>query len=241
MQEPQEELFQIATLVVVVLVVIVCMAQLLIFVNPRVAINPLKPPLPTGTPLPTFPATYTPTETSTPTLTLMPTRTLTPTLTGTPTPPETPTSARTSTLTATLITPSRTRPPWTRTPIPPTPAPYVFRLGRPVETHDNCGTWYLSGTVWNSSDPNQGTKSGVPIRVVFGNMIQGTDITGSHSGKSPGYWEWIFANGTAGNGYVVIIDSGNNVLSPQIPFNLTANCNPGQGVNQVIIDFVGTR
>jgi len=76
---------------------------------------------------------------------------------------------------------------------------------------------------------------------VFGNIIQGTDITGSHSGKSPGYWEWIFANGTAGNGYVVIIDSGGNVLSPQIPFNLTANCNPGQGVNQVIIDFVGTR
>ena len=235
MQEPQEELFQIATLVVVVLVVIVCMAQLLIFVNPRVAINPFKPPPPVGTPLPTFPATYTPTETSTPTLTL------TPTLTRTPTPTETPTPAWTSTLTATPVTPSRTRPPWTRTPIPPTPAPYVFRLGRPVETHDNCGTWYLSGTVWNSSDPNQGTKSGVPIRVVFGNMIQGTDITGSHSGKSPGYWEWIFANGTTGNGYVVIIDSGGNVLSPQIPFNLTANCNPGQGVNQVIIDFVGTR
>jgi hypothetical protein len=235
MQEPQEELFQIATLVVIVLIVIVCMGQLLVFVNPRVAINPFKPPASTGTPLPTFPATYTPTETSTPTLTFTPTATATPTSTDTPTP------IWTNTPTATHIPPTRTRPPWTSTPRPPTPAPYVFRLGRSVETHDNCGTWYLAGTVWNSSDPNQGTKSGVPIRVVFGNIVQGTDITGSHSGKSPGYWEWIFANGTAGNGYVVIIDSGGNVLSPQIPFNLTANCNPGQGVNQVIIDFVGTR
>ncbi len=104
----------------------------------------------------------------------------------------------------------------------------------------NCGTWYLSGTIWNSSDPNQGVKPGVPVRIVFANSIQGTDISGSHSGKSPGYWEWIFGKNTAGNGYVQIVDSGGNALSPQVPFYLTSSCASG-GVNQITIDFVGTR
>ncbi len=232
-----DETFQIATLVIVVLIVLVCMSYLLIFANPQVALNPLKPPIPTSTLIiAALPPTWTPTPTSTSTFTPTPTPTATPTFTPTPT----------STPTNTPI-PTATRHPTprpTRTPAPPPPAQtYVFNLGRPVEVHRNCGTWYLSGTVWNSSNPSNGTKSGVPVHVFFGNQLQGTDITGSHAGKSPGYWEWIFGNGTAGNGYVVIIDSNGNVLSPQIPFHLTANCNPSQGeaVNQVVIDFVGTQ
>lgn len=237
MQTSSEEGFQIATLVVIVLVVLVCMGMALIFVNPQVALNPLKPPLPTTTlVVAVLPPTWTPTPTDTPTLTPTPTSTDTPTFT--PTNTNTPTNTPIPTLTR-RPTPRPTR---TWTPVPVIPS-YPFRLGRPVEVHDNCGTWYIAGTVWNSSDPSRGTKSGVPILVYFGNQYQGTNFTGSHAGKSSGYWEWIFANGTAGNGYVVIIDSNGNVLSPQIPFHLTANCNPSQGeaVNQAIIDFVGNQ
>jgi len=208
MQEPQEELFQIATLVVVVLVVIVCMAQLLIFVNPRVAINPLKPPLPTGTPLPTFPATYTPTETSTPTLTLMPTRTLTPTLTGTPTPPETPTPARTSTLTATPITPSRTRPPWTRTPIPPTPSPYIYTVARGVCEHS--GGTFIEGYVNSTSGPLDG------VLVRLGTSPGGSEVqTISTGGDRPGHYTFVLnANGPRpGVWYVWIVDASGRAIS----------------------------
>ena len=202
MQEPQEELFQIATLVVVVLVVIVCMAQLLIFVNPRVAINPFKPPPPVGTPLPTFPATYTPTETSTPTLTL------TPTLTRTPTPPETPTPARTSTLTATPITPSRTRPPWTRTPIPPTPSPYIYTVARGVCEHS--GGTFIEGYVNSTSGPLDG------VLVRLGTSPGGSEVqTISTGGDRPGHYTFVLnANGPRpGVWYVWIVDASGRAIS----------------------------
>jgi hypothetical protein len=236
MQTAAEEGFQMATIVVVVLIVLVCMALALIFINPQVSLNPLKPPLVTvAVVIAELPPTWTPTPTNTPTLTATPTPTFTPTNTPTFTPIPTDTPPNTPTRTAT-----RRPTPRPATPVPTVPS-FAFRLGRPVEVHDNCGTWYLSGSVWNSSDPSRGTRSGMRINVYFGNQYQGTDETGSHDGKSPGYWEWIFANGTAGNGYVVIVDSNGNALSPQIPFRLTANCNPSQGdaVNQVVIDFVG--
>ena len=202
MQEPQEELFQIATLVVVVLVVIVCMAQLLIFVNPRVAINPFKPPLPAATPLPTFPATYTPTETSTPTLAF------TPTLTRTPTPTETPTPAWTSTLTATPVTPSRTRPPWTRTPIPPTPSPYIYTVARGVCEHS--GGTYIEGYVNSTSGPLDG------VLVRLGTSPGGSEVqTISTGGDRPGHYTFVLnANGPRpGVWYVWIVDASGRAIS----------------------------
>jgi hypothetical protein len=238
MENVREEGYQIATLVVVVVTVLVCMCYLLIFVNPQVALNPFKPPLATPTAVALgLQRTWTPTFTSTPT------QTLTPTLT--PTPTRTPTVTPTPTKTPIVPTATTTRRPPTRTPLPPTAPPtpvYDFRLGRAVEEHENCGTWYLSGTVWNSADPNQGTRSGVLVRVWFGGQVQGTATTGSY-GKTAGYWEWFFGKGTAGNGVVAVVDSNGNLLSPQVPFHFTANCNSGQGeaVNQVIIDFVATR
>jgi hypothetical protein len=201
MQEPQEELFQIATLVIVVLTVIVCMGQLLILVNPRVAINPFKPPLAPGTPLPTFPPTYTPTETSTPTCTFTHTPTFTPTPTDTPTP------VWTSTPTVTPVTPSRTRPPWTRTPIPPTPSPYSYAVVRGKCEHS--GGTFIEGYV-NSP---QGPQSGVLIRL--GTAPGGGEIQTIATGDRPGHYTFVLRDNGPRPGvwYVWVVDASGRAIS----------------------------
>ena len=118
MQTPAEEGFQIATIVVVVMIFLACMGMALVFINPQVALNPLKPPISTLTlVIAALPATWTPTPTNTPTSTQTPTRTFTPTFT--PTPTNTPTNTP-------LFTPTRTRAPFTRTPRPPTASPWSY-------------------------------------------------------------------------------------------------------------------
>ncbi|MEW5719050.1 MAG: hypothetical protein AB1817_10515 [Chloroflexota bacterium] len=199
MQEPQEELFQIATLVVVVMIVIVCMGQLLIFMNPRVAINPFKPPPPTGTAFPTFPATYTPTETSTPT------NTFTPTPTYTPTPTDTPTPVWTNTPT---ITPSRTRPPRTNTPRPPTASPYSYDVTRGPCEHS--GGTFIEGYVNSAAGPLDG------VLVRLGTSPGGGEIqTISTGGDRAGHYTFVLRESGArpGTWYVWIVDSSGRALS----------------------------
>lgn len=204
MQEPQEELFQIATLVVIVLIVIVCMGQLLIFINPRVAINPFKPPGPTGTPLPTFPATYTPTLTNTPT------NTSTPTMTGTPTPSETPTPVWTNTRTATPITPTRTRPPWTRTPIPPTASPYIYTAVKRVCEHS--GGTFIEGYVNSVYGPEAGVR--VSYGTTPGGNVLDTRYTEGSGGRVGHYTFVLNANGPRpGVWYVWVTDASGRPLS----------------------------
>ena len=91
METEQQDIFQILTVVVVVLIAVSCMGMLLIFINPQIAINPFKPPselsearVPAATAVAfALPATWTPTPTLTPTPTQTPTRTSTPTSTCT--------------------------------------------------------------------------------------------------------------------------------------------------------------
>ena len=118
MQTAAEEGFQIATIVVVVMIFLVCMGFALVFINPQVSLNPLKPPVFTLTlVIAAMPPTWTPTSTQTPTPTRTPTFTFTPTNTSTPT--NTPTNTP-------VATPTRTRVPFTRTPVPPTPSPWTY-------------------------------------------------------------------------------------------------------------------
>ncbi|MBI5302458.1 MAG: hypothetical protein HY868_09990 [Chloroflexi bacterium] len=144
--------FQIATLVVVVLIVLAVAAFFLIYINPRVAINPFKPPLPTPTAIAALPPTWTPTPTNTPTITLTPTATGTPTLTPTHTPTPTDTPA------PIVPTSTATRRPTAR-PATSTPMSFIYRANLVSCTHS--GGTYIKGTVWNSGSP----QSGVRIRV----------------------------------------------------------------------------
>ena len=251
----RDRFFQYATFVTLGLTLVVCLCYALLFFNPRVnPIAALRPETPTpDLSIAELPATWTPTFTSTPTRTPTPTFTFTPTFTptATPTDTETPTFIPTPTIFYIIVTgvpPTRapTRRPVTA--VPPAqpatqparqptavPAPqFEFRLGRPVDAAPNCGTWYVAGTVYGDQT-GASRVNGVLVRVWASGIEQGTDTTGSHSGR-PGYWEWIFGHGTATTGEVAIVNPDGSLRSPKIPFTLTSDCNGG--IQQNIIDFI---
>jgi hypothetical protein len=243
----RDRFFQYATFVVLGLTAVVCACYALLFLNPRVnPIAALRPETPTpNLMVAELPPTWTPTLTNTPTNTPTATSTFTPTPLPTDTPPATftPTFLPTPTiyyLVVTGIPPTRrppTRvPPPTVPPLPPTPQ-YAFRLGRPVESAPNCGTWYIAGTVY-SDQAGTNRLNGVLVRIWASGIEQGTDTTGTHSNR-PGYWEWIFGRGTATTGEVAIVNPDGSLRSPKIPFTLTADCNAPGAIQQNIIDFVG--
>jgi hypothetical protein len=227
MQTPAEESFQVATLVVVVLIVLVCMGYLLIFVNPQVALNPLKPPLPTSTLLllSALPPTWTPTPTDTPTLTPTPTPTDTPTLT--PTSTDTPTNTP-------IFTPTR-RP----TPRPPAPtaSPWVY-FASPRGCQHSGGT-YVEGDVTNRNGEEAGTR--VSLGTAPGSSVVQTLITGSD--KSPGYYTFVLnANGARpGIWYVWIVDANGKALSDpnagRVTTNAIRNSDDPSACWQAFIDF----
>lgn len=229
MQTAAEETFQIATIVVVVLIVLACMGMMLIFINPQVALNPLKPPLPTTTlVLAALPATWTPTPTETPTFTPTPTSTYTPTFT--PTKTNTPTNTP-------LFTPTRTRVPPTRTPRPPTPSPwsyYAFRRGC-----NHSGGTFIEGYVTNPGGEEAGTR--VTLGTAPGSGVVQTLITGSD--RSPGYYTFVLnANGPrTGTWYVWIADvSGKALSDPNTARVVTNDIRNGDDPNscwQAFIDF----
>jgi hypothetical protein len=253
----RDRFFQYATFVTLGLTVLVCACYALLFFNPRV--NPIAGLRPeTGTPnlsVAELPATWTPTNTPTATSTATSTPTFTPTNTLTPTPLDTftPTFIPTPTIFYIIVTGvPPTRLPATRVPTPrpavpgpPPPAPlptqpptpqFEFRLGRNVDRAPNCGTWYVAGTVY-SDQAGSSRIDGVLVRVWASGIEQGTDTTGRHSGR-PGYWEWIFGQGTATQGQVAIINPDGSLRSPQVSFNLTSDCNADGAVQQNFIDFV---
>lgn len=238
-ESEQDRFFQFATFTVVGLTVLVCLCYALIFFNPR--LNPiaaLRPLTPTPRQeIVTLPPTWTPTFTLTPTSTPTPTLTFTPSHTPTETPTSTPTPTETPTFlpTPTKIPAPITRRPPTRQPTPT--ASFEFRLGRPVETAPNCGTWYVAGTVY-SDQAGTARLNGLLVRIWAFGQVQGTDVTGSHANR-PGYWEWIFAHGSNVQGEVAIVHPDGSLRSPKVAFALTADCNAPEAIQQVIIDFVG--
>lgn len=149
MQNTSEDGYQIATLVVVVLIVLVVIAYGLIFINPRVALNPFKPPLEVTPTLAiaavsTLPPTWTPTPTDTATPTAMPTSTATPTLTPSPT------SASTATPSA---TPRPTRQP---APVAPTPIPLPYSYRPVLQSCTHSGSTAIQGIVTSNGGPVDG-------------------------------------------------------------------------------------
>ncbi|MBI5302459.1 MAG: hypothetical protein HY868_09995 [Chloroflexi bacterium] len=208
-----QENFQIATLVVIVIIVLVCMALGLIFVNPQVALNPFKPPLPTPTAIAALPPTWTPTPTNTPTGTRTPTATGTPTVTPTETPipsatPILPTSTPTR-----RPTPRPTRPP------APTASPYIYTTF--IIECKHAGGTYIEGYATNA----QGEESGVRVRLgstAGGDEIQ-TVTTGSN--RSPGYYVFVLNDrgSRPGTYYVWVVDGNGRAISNPSVGRVTTN------------------
>lgn len=199
MDETQEG-FQIATLVVIVGIVLVIMAYALVFINPQIAFNPFKPALPPTATKAGLPPTWTPTPTNTPTNTPTFTRTFTPTPTDTPT--NTPTNTP-------LATATRTRPPWTNTPRPPTASPYPYTVFRGRCEHS--GGTFIEGYVTNPSGEESGT------RVRLGTSPGGGEITTliTGSGPTPGRFTFVLQpqGPRPGTWYVWIVDAAGRALS----------------------------
>ncbi len=255
MEQGQQDVYQIGTVIVVVLIIVACMGMLLVFINPQIAINPFKPPVdaalaalratPTTVAGFALPATWTPTPTLTPTptetLTPTPTNTLTPTPTATPTitpiPTNTPTSTRTRTATR--------RPTNTPLPAPPTPVPvppqYPYRAISQNCTHS--GMTFIEGTVYS----NESGAQEYGIRVALGSAPGGGDVyyvtTGSVSGRSPGFYQHIITvSGAApGNYFLWIADGNGKVLSDPNAGKVTTN-NKGpddpSACWRAVVDFV---
>ncbi len=200
MDETQEG-FQIATLVVIVMIVLVVMYYLMIFINPQVAMNPFKPPVsPTAT-RPGLPPTWTPTPTFTPT------NTPTATPTFTPTPTETPTRTPTNTPVATA---TRTRPPWTNTPRPPTASPYSYSVSYAGCFHS--GGTFIEGYVNSATGPLSG------IRIALGTSpgTNPSDIVYTEGSEGrPGHYTFVLrAQGSRpGTWYVWVADATGKPLS----------------------------
>ncbi len=232
METEREDLFQIATLVVVVLTALVCMCYLLIFLNPQIALNPLKPPLPTRTLVAGLPPTWTPTATNTPTPTFTPSAT--PTITETPLPTGTPTRTRTS-----------TRRPPTRTPIPATPVSSGYPYLTVKQGCHHSGGTFIEGTVWAHS-------GGSPLagaRVVMGSGPgPGTgdtySVTSGSQGRSDGYYVHVIrGDGPAvGNYWVWIADGSGTPLSDphagQVTINGIKNPDDPAACWRAVVDFV---
>ncbi|MBI4785576.1 MAG: hypothetical protein HY782_00805 [Chloroflexi bacterium] len=241
MENVNEDRYQVATLVVVVMTVLVCMCYLLIFINPQVALNPFKP----STLTPTFVAlglqpTWTLTPTSTPTRTQTPTAT--PTITLTPLPTDTPT--------ATPVLPTRTptRIPPTRTPRPPSPptappSPYSYNTVRQGCFH--AGGTFIEGTAWTSAS---GGSPQAGVRVALGSGAgPGTGdvyyVTTGTQGKSDGYYVHIIRQDGAATGtyYVWIADGSGNALSDpnagRVTINGIRNPDDSNACWRAVVDF----
>lgn len=214
-----EEGYQIATLVVVVVTVLVCMYYFLIFINPQIALNPLKPPVPVATAVAVqLQATWTPTVTRTPTLT--PTPSHTPTITLTPTSTATPTMTRRPSATATRKPPATIAPP---PPPPPTVSLYPYRAIKQKCTHS--GGTYIKGTVWINGAP----QAGVMVRVSTGpdvGSVVTSDTTKVQSDGSTTYTIVLSGNGPRpGTWYVWAADgSGAPISDPH--FSVQTNSLP---------------
>jgi hypothetical protein len=236
MQNSSEDSYQLATLVVIVLIALVVIAYLLIFVNPRIALNPLKPPLVT-TPtiaiaaIQALPSTWTPVPTDTAIPTAIPTETSAPTLTPLPTNP--PTAA-----------PTATRRPPTRTPAPgsvaptPIPLPYSYRPVLASCTHS--GSTVIKGKVSRGGNPVDG------IHVMLGTSSDPASVQEDQTVKRDGNGttSYAFVIGAPDSGafawHVWVTDGQGNTLSDP-SFQFTINTLPADDPGScwlAVLDFV---
>ncbi len=252
METGQRDIFQILTVLTIVLIAVMCMGMLLIFINPQIALNPAKPPSGARVAaVPTLAATSVsgfalpPTWTPTPTLTPTPTETPTPTPTSTSTPTITPTPTETPTVTPTVPsrTPTRRPPTRTFTPAIPTAAPapaYPYRTQ--FQSCKHSGATFIEGTVYSSA--GGGFESGV--RVAMGSAPGGGDIyyvTSGASGKSPGYFIHVIRSpGSApGNYFMWVADGAGKPLSDPNAGRVTTNALGPNDANvcwNAVVDFV---
>lgn len=227
-------IFNVLTVLVLIMVLCIAAGFLAIFINPNSALNPFPPPtlpaalaFPTGTPTPrsVLPPTWTPSPSP------EPTRTFTPEPTTTPFPTETP------------------FPLFTETSAPPVGGmPFVVGAGTPIGTssapfHPEAGCNWLgvAGQVFDlSSAPISGQQihlggelAGTPV-----DMLSLTGLAGSYG--SPGFYEFVIGDtpvSTKSTLWIQLQDQAGLPMSEKIYFDTYDNCEK----NLVFINFQQVR
>jgi len=180
----QERVFNVLTIIVLILTLITILCYLAIFINPYLPINPFPPKAiiqvatrtPTATPGRVAPPTWTPTTT--------PTITPTPPATFTPTPTLTPTRLPT-------LTPTRTLTPTPAPTLRMTRAPYPFTYEITYETPYYGCQWM--GVAGNIQDIDGNPLSGYPVHI-WGGGIDVVVTSGSKQMYGDAGWEQFFSN-----------------------------------------------
>ncbi|MDE3091224.1 MAG: hypothetical protein KGJ80_17790 [Chloroflexota bacterium] len=233
MQNTSEDGYQIATLVVVVLIVLVTISYLLVFINPRIAFNPFKPPL-AVTPtvaiaaLPALPPTWTPEPTDTTTPTATPTSTATPTLTPAPTNPPT-------------VSPTASpRPTRTPAPIPPTLIPLAYTFRPVLQSCTHSGSTVIKGKVTSGGGP----VDGVHVRLATSPDPATVQEEQTVRRDANGDTVYAFIIPPPGTGsfqwHIWVVDSEGTALSdPNYPISInTLPASDPQSCWLAIVDFV---
>jgi hypothetical protein len=259
-QESAALIWNILTVVVVLMTVCLCVGFGLLLINPQTSINPYPPPtmpveaeFPTATPTPksVLPPTWTPAPTQFATQTLIPTNTLAPTSTSpaidTATPP-----ISSPTATGPSETPGEGQP--TETPVLVTPSPtasegmpFVLHPGDPVAIN-NIGHQEL-GCNWMGVAGRAFDLSGAPIEEGIFVQLGGTlndetvemlGMLGMVSTYGPGSYEFVLGDTPIASTqmlWVQLFDQAMLPLSEQIYFDTFAECDK----NLILINFNQVR
>jgi len=233
--------FNILTIVTLLVTVCLCVAFLSIMVNPNSTLNPFPPPTPipplvlptaTWTPL-QLPATWTPKATVEPSETWTPQPSVTPGVIDTPITLPSPTSQFTAT-----ITPKPTATP------KPTGAPFTADV-RPVDStivHPElgCNWWGVGGT---AVDLNSKQIFGLQVilkGVLNSQIISLFTVTGTAPAYGQGGYEFKLGDvpeATTKAMYVQLLDQAGLPVSDQIYFDTFADCSK----NLLLIRFKQVR
>ena len=256
-------IWNILTVVVLLLSMCVCVGVVAILIDPNVALTPFPPPtmpveveLPTVTPTPrsVLPATWTPTVTTeltlTPTLTntLVPTATQ-PTVTATSaveTPSQTPgDNEPTATQGGETTTPTPTEE--QTTPTPTESMPFVLHPGDPVAIN-NIGYPEL-GCNWLGVGGRAFDLSGAPLEqglfvqvggVLDSELVEMLGVVGMVETYGPGSYEFVLGDEPIESSqslWVQLFDQAMLPLSEQISFDTFADCE----MNLILINFNQVR
>ena len=253
MQDSAALIWNILTIVVVLLTLCLCLGFGLLMINPQISYNPFPPPTqpveaeyPTATPTPksVLPPTWTPAPTLLSTPTQEPTNTLVPTNTSQP--------IDTSTPSILTETPGDGTPTGTPVLVTPSPTvsegmPFVLHPGDPVAI-GNIGHQEL-GCAWMGVAGRAFDLSGAPIEQGLFVQLGGTlndepvemlGMLGMVSTYGPGSYEFELSDTPVDSSqllYVQLFDQAMLPLSDQIYFDTFADCEK----NLILINFNQVR
>ena len=250
MGDGSARIFNLISLIFVILTVLVVIAGVGIMLSPGPA--PTPPPLvPTVASLPTLTATPTPTNTLVPTWTPtpipsetpLPTNTIGPTLPPTDVPSLTPSYTPSPSVTPTLVvseTPAPVVPTTSDAPTePPSPFPFRLRNAQVAFTENFANT---AGCQWEGFGGAVFDLGGQPLNGitihVFGDDVDLYSSSGTNTLYGQGGWEIQIANEINTNIYYIELQSqGGTIISDTVQVTFPGSCDG----NLAIVNFEQTR